>query len=275
MGLGDDLMWLGEAAKVHEQNPDAVITDGREMSPMWKHHDWIVKPDYQGSRRLIRVPRKPGGERWYIKRFAGGRIEYKNYNPTPAPYVFDEKEINKAVEILRNHGIENNTTFVIINPDTKNTTLSSNKDWGFDKWQQLTNMLSPHVKVVRVKPGGPVNDVSGHVQYKQKLLDNAINIMEDDVRVSFAIMSGSQAIITSEGGLHHFAAAINKPAFVLYGGAIHPDQTGYDERNQTYYVYNDPKTPCGMQSKCEHCRRAMAAIKPQMIYDDVMEYLNQ
>jgi ADP-heptose:LPS heptosyltransferase len=275
MGLGDDLMWLGEAAKVHEQNPDAVITDGREMSPMWKYHDWIVKPNYNGPKKKILVPRKPGGERWYIEGWGPGRINYKKYNPTPAPYVFDEKEINRAVKELHDHGIDHNTPYVVVNPDTKNTTVSTNKDWGFDNWQQLTDMLAPHIKVVRVKPGGPVNDVSGHVQYKQKMLDNAINIEENDVRVSFAIMSGAQALVTSEGGLHHFAAAINKPAYVIYGGVIHPDQTGYDNRNQTYYVFNDPKTPCGSQSPCGHCRKAMQAITPQMIYDDVMEQLQQ
>ena len=45
MGLGDDMMWLGEAEKVHKQNKDAVIHDGREYRPMWKGHDWVVAPD--------------------------------------------------------------------------------------------------------------------------------------------------------------------------------------------------------------------------------------
>jgi ADP-heptose:LPS heptosyltransferase len=126
---------------------------------------------------------------------------------------------------------------------------------------------------VRIKPGGPVRDVSGHVQYKQKTLANAVNILENDVRISFAVMAGSKAIVTSEGGVHHFAAAINKPAFVLYGGVIHPDQTGYFDRNQTYYVYDHPETPCGSQIPCNHCRQAMDAIKPQMIFEDVMQQL--
>lgn len=63
MGLGDDLMWLGEAAEVHKQNPEVVIHDGREYSPMWKHHDWVVAPDYNGPKKKIKVPRKPGGNR--------------------------------------------------------------------------------------------------------------------------------------------------------------------------------------------------------------------
>ena len=102
-----------------------------------------------------------------------------------------------------------------------------------------------------------------------------LNITEDDVRVSFAIMSLSSLIITSEGGVHHFAAAIGKPALVLYGGAIHPDQTGYVDRDQTYYVYDDPKTPCGSQVACKHCKEAMAAIDPQMVFEDALEIINE
>ena len=273
MGLGDDMMWLGEAEAVHKQNKDAVIHDGREYSPMWKGHEWIVAPDYDGPKKKILVPRKPNGNRWYIEGWGPGKIIYKNYVPKPAPYMISTSELNAAVDIMKKSGISPDEPFVVVNPDTKNTTLATNKDWGFDKWQELTNLLSEHVKVVRIKPDGPVKDVSGHVQYKQKTLANAVNILENDVRISFAVMAGSKAIVTSEGGVHHFAAAINKPAFVLYGGVIHPDQTGYIGRNQTYYVYDHPETPCGSQIPCNHCQQAMDAIKPQMIFEDVMQQL--
>ena len=270
MGLGDDLMWLGEASKVHEKNPDAVIHDGREYSPVWKHNDWVVSPDYNGPKKKLLVPRKPNGNRWYIQGWGPGKIYYKKYNPLPAPYVFHRTEMDTAASILFNNGIDKQP-FVIVNPDTKNTTLSVNKDWGFSRWQQLTDMLSKHITVVRVKPDGPVKDVSGYVQYNQKTLDNAINISENDIRISFAIMAQAQAIITSEGALHHFAAAIDMPAYVIYGGAIHPQQTGYNNRNQTNYVYGNE--PCGSQVPCDHCKEAMASIKPQTIFEDVMNQL--
>ena len=103
------------------------------------------------------------------------------------------------------------------------------------------------------------------------MLDNAINIVEDDVRISFAIMSLSNVIVTSEGGVHHLAAALKTPAYVIYGGVIHPDQTGYTGRDQMYYFVGDK--PCGSQVSCNHCKDAMAAIQPQMIYEDVLEEL--
>lgn len=275
MGLGDDLMWLGEAARVHKHNKDAVIHDGRELSEMWNGHDWIVAPDYNGPKKKMLVPRKPNGNRWYIDGWAPGRIIYKNYKPIPAPYRIATSELNEAARILKHHGITPGEKFVVINPDTKNTTLASNKDWGFKKWQALADLLAPHIKVLRIKPSSPVNDVSGHVAYDKKHINNAVNVQVDNVRIAFAMMAGSACIVTSEGGVHHFAAAINKPAFVLYGGVIHPDQTGYDDRDQTYYVYDHPDTPCGSQVECSHCREAMDMIDPKMIADDVLEYINQ
>ena len=100
------------------------------------------------------------------------------------------------------------------------------------------------------------------------MLDNAVNIVEDDVRISFAIMSLSSVIITSEGGVHHFAAALKIPAYVIYGGVIHPDQTGYTDRDQMYYFVGDK--PCGSQVPCSHCRDAMASIEPRIIYEHVL-----
>lgn len=273
MGLGDDLMWLGEAAEVHAKHKDVVIHDGREYSVMWTQHPWVVPPEYNGPKKKMLVPRKPGGERWYIKKFAGGRVHYKNYQPKPAPYIISDNELSEARDILKAYNVTR--PFVIINPDTKNTTLSTNKDWGFKRWQALADMLAPNVQVVRIKPAASVKDVSGTAAYDKKHVDNVINIEEDNVRIAFAMISEAECVVTSEGGLHHFCAAINKPAFVIYGGVITPDQTGYSNRNQTYYVYNDDKTPCGYQIPCDHCKAAMAAIEPQMIFEDVMEFLNE
>lgn len=270
MGLGDDLMWLGEASKVHERYPDVVITDGREFSPLWENIPWVVAPNAKTDKQKALVPRKPGGQRWYIENFVNGRVLYKKYNPIPAPYVITKEESERADKILEENGITE--SFVLVNPDTKNTTLATNKDWGFGKWQKLTNMLKEDIMVVRLKPKSG-QDISGYVEYKQPDLENCTNIFTDDVRIAFAIASKAKAIVTPEGGLHHFAAAVNVPAFVIYGGVITPDITGYKDRNQTYYVYEHSMTPCGKQSKCDHCREAMDSIKPEAIYNDVKKVL--
>jgi len=269
MGWGDDLMWLGEAEQLHKDNPDAVIHDGREYSIMWNGNDWAVSPDYKGPKKKILYPRKPNnGNRWYIKGWEPGKIVYQKYKPKPAPYVIDPLESLEAVTEI---GKKIFRPFVVINPDTKNTTLSVNKDWGFRNWQTLVDLLNRHYDVVRLRPPGKVKDVSGLVKYDQPDLEGTFDFYKDNIRDAFAIASYADAIITPEGGMHHFAAAVNVKAFVIYGGVITPEITGYE--GQTNYVFDHHDTPCGSQVPCKHCQKAMRKIKPEQIYNDVREYV--
>ena len=269
MGWGDDLMWLGEANEVHKANPDAVITDGEKMSPMWENIPWVVGPKYKGDKKKIKVPAKPDGNRWYIEGWAPGKIIYKPYKPKPAPYAIDPYEDLDASITL---GRRTHRPFVVINPDTKNTTLADNKSWGMDNWQKLTDLLNRHYDVIRLRPPGEVRDVSGLVRYNQPQIEGTIEIQRDNIRDAWVYAALAEAIITSEGGLHHFAAAVNVKAFVIYGGVISPDITGYE--GQTNYVYDHPMTPCGSQVSCPHCKEAMSSIKPEQIYEDVREYMD-
>lgn len=274
MGWGDDLMWLGEANKVHEDNPDAVIHDGREYSELWKHTPWVVSPSYKGPERKIEVPRKPGGNRWYIKGWGNGKVLYKKYDPIPAPYEVLPEERQWALEELEKAGV--NGPFVLINPDTKNTTFANNKQWGLKKWNTLAEKLTEWgVTCVRTKPPGATRDVSGYVEYKVPELEHCVNITTPSIRHAFAILDQSSAVVTSEGGLHHAAAALDKKAFVIFGGVSSVDSTGYKNSNQTYYTYDHPLTPCGSQRDCQHCKEAMDSIKPVTIAVDVFEYLRE
>lgn len=270
MGWGDDLMWLGEASKVHENNPDAVIIPDQSHSVIWDNVPWVAGKDYSGLKKKIELKTKPNGNRWYIEGWAPGKIIYKEYKPIPAPYTFTSEELDNAKKILNKYGL--NGDFIIVNPDTKNTTLANNKDWGFPRWEKLTSLIAEDIPVVRLRPARSIEDVSGQVKYSNPNLFDAVNISADNIRQAFALASFSTAIVTSEGGMHHFAAAINKPAFIIYGGVISPKNTGYKDRNQTYYIY-EKNSPCGSQVNCVHCKIALASITPKQIYQDISTFL--
>lgn len=274
MGWGDDMMWLGEASKIHQKNPDAVIHDGREGSILYQGVPWVIKSDDNTKKPKILYPRKPyNGNRWYIEGWAPGKVIYRNYDPVPAPYVISDIERARARKTLEENGLKD-VPFVIINPDPKNTTLAKNKDWGYKRWCAFSELLCNDIPVVRMKPAGSVKDVSGFVEYSNPEVPGAINIVIDNIRDVIALIEQAQAVVTSEGGLHHFCAALNKRAFVFFGGAISPKTTGYKKRNQTYYVYEHPETPCGSQIDCLHCKQAMDTILPEVVYNDVMNFIN-
>ena len=271
MGWGDDLMWLGEAEQVWKKDPRKVIHAGRKKSIIWEDIPWVVDHDEETDREKVYVPEKPNGNRWYIKGWSNGRIMYQPYEPKPAPYSIEDSEsLWAAITVAK----KTEKPFVILNPDTKNTTLSDNKDWGFDNWQKLCDLVRRKYEVIRLKPSKGYHDVSGNVKYNEPELEGAINIEIDGIRDAFAVADLAHAIITSEGGMHHFAAARNIPAFVICGGVVTPDITGYKDRNQTYYVYDHPQTPCGSQFSCPHCREAMNSIPPEKIYEDFLNFFS-
>ena len=269
MGWGDDLMWLGEASKVHEENPNVKISSDGKYSILWDNIPWIAERDGD-----IIVPEKPGGNRWYIQGWAPGRILLKPYKPIPAPYVVTDEERKTAQNILNDTNI-GNKPFVLINPDSKNTTYANNRDWGFEKWIKLSGMLKEHINVLRVKPpSGTMVDVSGQVEYNKPLIDGITNL-STDIRTGFAIASLAKCVVTTDGALQHLAAALNIPAFIIYGGTISPSIVGYEGRNQVNYYVESEYSPCGMQVDCPHCRACMEAITVEMLYKDVSEFLKK
>ena len=252
MGIGDDIMATGEFRHLGEIGHKILpILEGKPTwSPMWDNIPWMVK--YDG----IPTEVKPNGKRWYVQSWTD-HIEYTDWKCTPGVLRFTEAEMAVAQSRVPRE------PFCIINPDFKSTTTANNKDWGWDNWQRLTNLLSEVMTVVHLVP--PVNyvDVSGLVKVSNKRLGNAVPIETNTPREAFAILDFADFFVSSEGGLHHAAGALWKRGVVIFGGFISPHSTGYSR----HINIADSGPPCGTLYKpCRHCREIMNNISPDMVY---------
>ena len=277
MGIGDDLMFLGECQEIHTKmsktGSDGIVipvNNGRflkdsEWSPTWQGHEWLRRnvTGVTGKHTLKEI--RPGGNRPYIHHWEQGRIVFMKYTPRPARLMYSGINSIAAYNAMEEHNLDPKE-FVIANPDVKNTTLADNKDWGFDRWQKLTDLLHERgITVVRMKPPSNVNDVSGHVRYDAPELKNAINVSFNNIMDAFCFATFSSHIFTTEGGLHHAAAGFSSTkTFVIFGGVISPDQTGY--KNQVNF-YSPDQSPCGSTVSCPHCREALNSITPEAIIE--------
>ena len=79
--------------------------------------------------------------------------------------------------------------------------------------------------------------------------------------------SYAKCIVTTEGGLHHVAAALSVPAVVLYGNFISPDQTGY--AGQTNIYTGQPGNPLGSIKNDKRCQDAMESINVATVQSHV------
>lgn len=248
MGWGDHLIGLGIARKAHQKHPDRKINIGDgsnvEWSELFEGIDYVSKdPDpngvwvhnYKGFRPYVDYTQSTK-ERFVWK---------KDFKVSPGEIRFLEEELE----------IWPQENFVYIEPNIKGW-LGPNKDWGFERWQAVVNHL-PKVRFIQ-GPG--------------KKLDGVEQAQTDSFRQACALLSKATLFLGTDGGLHHAAAALGKPAVVVWGGYTHPRNLGYD-----FHVNLQAPgvEPCGMTKPCQHCITAMSRVSVKDVIQAVKNELRR
>jgi ADP-heptose:LPS heptosyltransferase len=252
MGYGDDIMATGFAKGAKDRGTKIAFGDGQRI--IWgPHSDEIFK----NNPNVVR-PDEPRNQSWtWIEYYKGNRIynrlidgkwvwNYK-FNAMPGEIFFQD---NEKVNI--------DSGFILIEPYVpRHKSVWPNKDWGFEKYNRVCRRLTDR----------------GHrvIQFANgiKELDGAKIIKTKSFRHAMAIMAHAKLAILPEGGLHHAAAALGKPAVVIFGGFIPPQVTGYDmHTNLTGGV-----KACGSLTTCLHCREALNNITVEDVFHAAEQYL--
>jgi len=137
--------------------------------------------------------------------------------------------------------------FIYIEPNTKGT-FGGNKDWGFEKWQDVVKRL-------------PYRFVQG----KGRKLDGVEQCETATFRDACALLDRADFFVGTDGGLHHAAAALGKRAVVVWGGLVSPKILGYD----THINLHSGTGSCGSPKPCKHCREALDWVTVDMVKDAI------
>ena len=127
--------------------------------------------------------------------------------------------------------------FVTIEPFS-NHDYTPNREYPFEKWQEVVDEISKIIQVVQVGTG-------------PKKLKNCVDLtFTDSFRVACGIIGKSKLFISSEGGLVHGATAFNTQSVVII--------TGYQDRRMVEYPQNkniviSNHGPCGLKKPCFNC----------------------
>ena len=248
MGLGDDLMWRGEAYALHKQtgkrirphreNPKFGVPR-KESRVAWQDADWIHN---DGEVPLETHPN--AGKRWY----QGGTP----YRPRISPITFSEHTMRWFDQVMRPK-----LPYVIINPYVKDKTRTKlNKYWPHFKELMLQ---MPKMTYVQLTYGGNNEEVT---------LAQTHTVLVPWATLLMKAVSHAHAIITTEGGMHHIAGNFQIPTVVIRGSAFGSRCTGY--ANQ---INIERKAPCntdatiGCQTtrRCTSCEDTMQKITPQTV----------
>jgi ADP-heptose:LPS heptosyltransferase len=258
VGFGDQLLGTGMARGARDRGKKVALGDRKKI--IWDKHSAEV---FRDNPNLA----KPGSERdqnvEWVEFYKGHRLYNRqgsdrwiwnmDFRAVPGELFFNGNE--------RRNGRRYGKGFVLIEPDVPSwKSVAPNKDWGRSKYQALADKLN----------------TDGHrlVQFRHEKSGPALRGVEQlrtmNFRDSLAILSQASLYIGPEGGTHHGAAAVGRPAVVLFGGFIPPDVTGYEaHKNLT-----GGAEACGSLRACPHCRAAMDAITVEEVFSAALESLN-
>lgn len=252
MGLGDVLMSMGEAKRIHQRTGQPVlITDPRGMpvrSDLFNGVPYLIQKPLRGERyqRHVNSP----GHRPYIRLKTAERWYWNKYRPEPADVVLTGAE--EAFGRVAKGAI-------IIEPNVKNIG-HRNKDWGIGLWQNLVYAIrKAEINLPLMQMTRPGDRGLAYVS----------QIPVDSFRKALGCLHDAALYVGPEGGLHHGAAAMRTPAVVIFGGFVSPETTGYDQHRNLF----TGGEACGMRTDCPHCRKAMNAITPEMVLTQIKELL--
>jgi ADP-heptose:LPS heptosyltransferase len=252
MSFGDEIMASGHALSVHRQTGGRVVIVGRNgrarWSDLWNGLPWIVQPDENrsGAAAIQNGPQCRPYIAYPFSREIGCRYSGWRAQDHVGEIRFTPEETDFAARVTSD--IEG---FVLIEPGVPEQS-NPNKQWGRAKWQALTDILRDQGRIV-VQVGAPGTDT----------MTGAKLIETPSFRYGAAILALAGHAILPEGGLHHAAGALRRPAIVLFGGAVDVAATGYPWH--TNVVDNGSHSPCGAWSPCDHCADVWAKLTPEHV----------
>lgn len=257
MGMGDEILAAGEAEVLFRADPSRPVAicnrhGEPRWHPVWEHNPAIATPEYIASGAPVQSINNGVGCRPYIGYpFTAARgmrfTQWRARDHVGRIYLTpDELAAGRSIR-------ETVGPFLMIEPDVKPDT-TPNKSWGLEKFAAVVKAL-PDVRFVRAHGD------------ECRRFELVLNVHTKSFREACGVLAASDGYVGTEGGFHHAAAALRKPAVVIFGGFISPKTTGYD--THINLCDKGPKSPCGRWRPCGHCEDAMHRITVDRVVEAV------
>jgi hypothetical protein len=255
------------ARAVVQDDPDAKVVFGDPnnlkkpfWSPVFSNNPFIIQPK-EIVKKFVCVPEYPGKRRyidydksvWGNPDWADGERQIIAFAWRPdfcAPrgdFFFTKDEMKKAKRVAKKLPAD----FIVIEPNIATKRWINNKGWAWKNWQQVVNDTSD-IPFVQFGKDGPWLE--------------GIPTVANTFREAAALLSLARGVVATEGGLHHAAAALRKPAVVLWGHFTSPTILGYDDHIN---IRQATGNGCGKTEKCRICLESLDGISVSSVVDAI------
>jgi ADP-heptose:LPS heptosyltransferase len=251
MGIGDEIMATAQARQLRATDPRRVRILDRYGNPRWHEAWWgnphIADPIEVGDFQMLA---NGPGVRPYIAAKTSERWTWQRWDIEPGDIYLKPEEREWAKPYAER---------VIIEPHIK-PKASPNKDWGWVRWSKLVYLAqAAGIRLTQI----------GADDRRRSTVMGADYVETKTIRQAFALIASARAVVTTEGAIHHAAAALGIPAVVIFGGYIAPDITGYSSHINLF----SGGEACGNRKRCDHCVKAMAQITPERVLKSLQSLL--
>ena len=251
MGHGDSIMATAQARAVSEAI--GMKASFGEWVKLWKHNPFIAKE------KGFPVKNMTGDRPYVLGQTDKKAIWNPNFRAIPGDIFLDKEEI-----------LDFGKDYILIQPEVKTLFSKGNKAWVH--WHELVEKLEGE-NLIQMIP---------NKSEKEKVLKGVNPKVTDTFRIAVGALLNAKLIITTDGGLHHAAAArIYDPegnllqdgmdAVVIWTGFTHPRNLGYARHTNVRY---DDSPPCGSKVPCDHCHHMAEKLTADMVYSAVREVLD-
>jgi len=279
MGLGGYLTWTAAFHEIHlftgkKVLPVELYGNNAKIitSPIFSNNpsiidatvdpiekDYVVIPLNRPETNYCKVDTPQYAKHRYDKHIISQILEFygieKKLEELQCRIYLSEKEkqeVNNLLEII------GNKKFITIEPHS-NDEYTCNREYPFEKWQNIVNEISKEITVVQVGQS-------------KKQLKNVVNITtKTTFRTCAGIIGSSKLFLSTEGGLVHASQAMKTKSIVIISGYEHPDMVAYPN-NFNFWIHGE-HGPCGRKQRCLSCWNEVNKHDEIEIVDCVKNYL--
>ncbi len=169
----------------------------------------------------------------------------------------------RALRLLASHTLEKKK-YIAVNP----VALWETKLWDNRKFAELADAIQERLKIPVVFTGSnkeSLDEITSQMKTKGIHLGGQTTLPE-----LACIYQEARAVITTDSGPMHLAAALGTPVFALFG-PTDPARTGPYGTGHTIIRADLPCSPC-LLKKCA-TRQCMEDITPEQVFDEVKKMI--
>jgi ADP-heptose:LPS heptosyltransferase len=183
-------------------------------------------------------------------------IECSNLKPE---ICLTNKENEKVDSILAQDNL-NSINFICIEPNIKES-FTPNKDWGFDRWQELVNLMTEYININNINL-----EILQIGSGEGRILKNVINVSgKFTFRETARVLQKSSLFISYIGGLTHLSKAVDRNSIVLVSAWEPLELATYPDNINLYS--NIECSNCGLKIECPNNIKCMKDILVSDVYE--------